>query len=264
MEGKTDALTCEDGIVVTDNFVAVIDGSTSKAKQQIEQGVRNGRFAMLLLKEVVENLPYDASLEHFCREATCKFQAIYSKHGISHERLLSNPEERLTASIALFSFHYREIWMVGDCQCLVENKFYDNPKPEEERLAKKRSAVINEMIASGKTDIPSLRKHDAGRDVIVSEIAGTCRWQNITFSVVDGFDIAMDKVKRISVDHPCDVVMSTDGYPFLHPTLAKSEKALADLLSNDPLCIRDYMATKGKMYGQSSFDDRAYIRFHVS
>lgn len=83
MEGKTDALTCEDGIVVTDNFVAVIDGSTSKAKQQIEQGVRNGRFAMLLLKEVVENLPYDASLEYFCREATCKFQAIYSKQALA-------------------------------------------------------------------------------------------------------------------------------------------------------------------------------------
>lgn len=264
MEGKTDVITCEDGIVVTDNFVAVIDGSTSKAKQQMEQCMRNGRLAMLLLKEVVGNLPFDASLEFFCREATRKFQATYSKHGISLERLLSHPEERLTASIALFSFYYKEIWMVGDCQCLVDSKFYNNPKPEEERLGEKRSAVINEMIASGKTDIPSLRKHDDGRDVIVSEIVETCRWQNITFSVVDGFDIAMEKVKTIPVNSPCDVVLSTDGYPFLHPTLEKSEKALADLLSNDPMCIRDYMATKGMMYGQSSFDDRAYIRFHVS
>lgn len=264
MEGKTSASTCEDGIVATDNFVAVIDGSTSKAKQQMEQDMRNGRLAMLLLKEVVEDLPYDASLEYFCREATRKFQANYSKHGVNLERLLAHPEERLTASIALFSSHYKEIWMVGDCQCLVDNKFYDNPKPEEERLGKKRSVVINEMIANGKTDIPSLRKHDVGRDVIVSEIVETCRWQNITFSVVDGFDIAMEKVKKISVNPPCDVVLSTDGYPFLHSTLEKSEKALADLLSSDPMCIRDYMATKGMMYGLSSFDDRAYIRFHIS
>lgn len=264
MTGKIDESTCEDGLVVTDKHVAVIDGSTSKAKQQLEKGIRNGRLAMLLLKEVVESLPYDASLEFFCREATHKFQETYERHGIDRERLMAYPEERLTASIVLFSCYHDEIWMVGDGQCMVGNKYYDNPKPEEERIAKKRSAIINHMIASGKCDIASLRENDKGREVIVSEIIETCHWQNISFSVVDGFDIAMEKVKIIPTTRPCEVILSTDGYPFLHSTLAESEQALENLLAEDPLCINKYMATKGMMKGQSSFDDRTYVRFLIT
>lgn len=37
---------CEDGIVVTDNFVAAIDGSTSKGKKRVNPSMRNGRYCM--------------------------------------------------------------------------------------------------------------------------------------------------------------------------------------------------------------------------
>jgi len=70
----------------------------------------------------------------------------------------------------------------------------------------------------------------------------------VRFAVCDGFDIAMDQVKTIPVSWGSEVVMATDGYPFLRGTLAASEKALA---------------TKGLMEGNQSFDDRAYIRFKV-
>ena len=32
------------------------------------------------------------------------------------------------------------------------------------------------------------------------------------------------------------------------------------LLDTDPLCINEYLATKGVMEGNVSFDDRAYVR----
>ncbi len=263
MTGKISEATCEDGIVVTDNHIAVIDGSTSKAKHQLENNIRNGRLAMLLLQDVVRSLPKEASLECFCHEATQKFHESYIKHGISDDQLILHPEERLTASIAIYSHYNNEIWLVGDCQCIVNGTFHDNPKPDEDRIANKRSEIIKKMISNGTASIDGLRKHDLGREAIVAEIAETCHWQNKDFSVVDGFNIAMNKVKTIHANPPCEVILGTDGYPYLLQTLEESEQALAQLLSEDPLCINQYKATKGMMEGQSSFDDRTYIRFHI-
>ena len=57
-----------------------------------------------------------------------------------------------------------------------------------------------------------------------------------------------------------EVVLATDGYPVLCPTLQATENALAQLLHDDPLLIHHYQATKAHMHGNNSFDDRAYLR----
>lgn len=248
---------------MTDDFAAVIDGSTSKVAHQLNPSMRNGQLAMAVLTDVVKALPANASLDLFCRQATQRIANIYSQHAISRQLLMDHPEERLTASIAIYSHHHGEIWMVGDCQCLVDGTYYENPKPDESRIAHERAAIIRQMLDSGSTDIAALQHHDLGRDRIVGKIVATCHDQNVRFAVCDGFDIAMDQVKTIPVSWGSEVVMATDGYPFLRGTLAASEKALADLLAADPLCIIHHIATKGLMEGNQSFDDRAYIRFKV-
>ena len=48
--GKHTAADCEDGIVCAPNFVAVIDGSTSKTPFRLDPTMKNGRFAMLLIR----------------------------------------------------------------------------------------------------------------------------------------------------------------------------------------------------------------------
>ena len=55
--------------------------------------------------------------------------------------------------------------------------------------------------------------------------------------------------------------MATDGYPKLYDTLEKSEEYLAHILEYDPLCFQEYKSTKGLQKGNSSFDDRTYIKF---
>lgn len=65
------------------------------------------------------------------------------------------------------------------------------------------------------------------------------------------------------VSSPNEVVLASDGYPFLKPTLAESEAALLHLIAHDPQCIHDFIATKGLVAGNKSFDDRTYIRFRV-
>ena len=248
---------------MTDDFIAVIDGSTSKAARQYSEDMRNGQLAMTLVKEVIEELPSESTLSDFCLAATHRIREVYAQYHIDLERLKVHGEERLTASVAVYSVKRKEIWMIGDCHCLADGAYYDQPKPMEATIAAERSFIIHKMLANGTHTIPALMSHDDGRDVIVSQIIDSCKWQNILFSVIDGFDIPLEKTKCIDASRCEEIVLASDGYPFLYPTLEETEATLRRLLHDDPLCINQYKATKGLAEGNLSFDDRAYIRLKV-
>lgn len=52
------------------------------------------------------------------------------------------------------------------------------------------------------------------------------------------------------------IILATDGYPLLKPSLEESEEHLANLLKRDPLLFREFKPTKGLIKGHASFDDR--------
>lgn len=69
--GKKSPEACEDGMVVTDDFIAVIDGSTSKTPKHLNPDMKNGRYAMMLISEYIrEELKADASVDDFCQGVT--------------------------------------------------------------------------------------------------------------------------------------------------------------------------------------------------
>ena len=279
--GKKSPEACEDGMVVTDDFIAVIDGSTSKTPKHLNPDMKNGRYAMMLISEYIrEELKTDASVDEFCQGVTAYiYNKVYEKLGVE-ERLKEHPEERLTASAILYSRTRNEVWMVGDCQAIIDGKLYENGKPYEEKIARKRV----ELIAQG------LSPAEARKQIEPLLIKAMLSGQNQTYTVIDGFPIYREGVKVVSVSDSCsvqdsvpasdsvpcsdsasasgtipssssEIVLASDGYPFLKPTLAASEAALAEQIANDPQNIRSFIATKGIVEGNKSFDDRTYIRF---
>lgn len=223
-------------------------------------GISNGRYCMQRISADMERMSPDISLADLCHKLTETIRGVYNSYNIDIVRLSANPVERLTASVVVYSDYYRQIWMIGDCRCLVAGKLYDNGKPIEAVLAARRSAFLNDRLSEGiSTD--EIQKHDIGRDTIIDDIIKGCKKQNIEYPVIDGFDVALNKVKIIDVPRDVEVVLASDGYPFLCDTLAESEDALARQLREDPLCISSFKATKGLMHGNKSFDDRCYIRF---
>ena len=102
-------------------------------------------------------------------------------------------------------------------------------------------------------------------------------------AVIDGFPISRERVKVVSLNTPQKkveqqvstdvsdtlahsaraIVLASDGYPFLKPTLSESEEALAHLIAHDPQCTHEFIATKGLVEGNKSFDDRTYVRFQI-
>ena len=266
---KNPAKKSEDGIVVTVDFIAVIDGSTSKSQYRHSLFSSNGRYAMKLVSRYIRNMPKNTTFENFMRGVTAYVRKHYKKSML--QRLTEHPEDRLTCSVVVFSRLCREIWMIGDCQCLISPLashdsplYYDNPKPYEAELAAMRATEVCRQLADGKT-IDDLCRNDTARPVIIPRMIETMRNQNITYSVVDGFAIDKRHVRTVTLDfQPYEIVLASDGYPFLHPTLEESEAALQHQRSEDPLNIGpQFQATKAFHPDFNSFDDRAYIRFKV-
>lgn len=272
--GKKSPEACEDGMVVTDDFIAVIDGSTSKTPKHLNPDMKNGRYAMMLISEYIrEELKADASVDDFCQGVTAYiYNKVYEKLGVE-ERLKEHPEERLTASAILYSRTRNEVWMVGDCQAIIAGKLYENGKPYEQEIARKRVELIEQGLS------PAEARKQIEPLLIEAMLSG----QNQTYTVIDGFPIYREGVKVVAlntkpvsssietyfqeqtkpVSSPNEVVLASDGYPFLKPTLAASEAALLHLIAHDPQCIHDFIATKGLVAGNKSFDDRTYIRFFI-
>lgn len=279
--GKKSQEACEDGMVVTDDFIAVIDGSTSKTPKHLNPDMKNGRYAMMLISEYIrEELKADASVDDFCQGVTTYiYNKVYEKLGVE-ERLKEHPEERLTASAILYSRTRNEVWMVGDCQAIIDGKLYENGKPYEQEIARKRVELIEQNLS------PAEARKQIEPLLIKAMLSG----QNQTYTVIDGFPIYREGVKVVSVSDsssvqdsvpasdsvPCsdsasasdtipssssEIVLASDGYPFLKPTLAASEATLAEQIANDPQNIHSFIATKGIVEGNKSFDDRTYIRF---
>jgi glycerophosphoryl diester phosphodiesterase len=176
------------------------------------------------------------------------------------EWLVEHPEERLTASAIIFSRVRREIWMIGDCQCMVGGEYYDNPKPYEQELARRRA----DIILSSQEPKEQYLINDTARQHIIPYMLESMKQQNISYSVIDGFNIPEQYVRIVTLDfQPWEIVLASDGYPFLCPTLQESEKKLDWQRQNDPLNIGEFKATKAFTKGNNSFDDRSYIRFKV-
>lgn len=260
----------EDGLVVTNDFIAVIDGSTSKTRRRLNPWVSNGRYAMLLISRYIRRMPADTSCRQFCQGVTAYLHRHYKLPLVPFltpksrlQRFIDHPEERLTASAIVYSRMRREVWMIGDCQCLANGEFYDNPKPYEQRLAELRAARVRELLSEGVTEEQQLES-DPAREVVIAPLLETMHQQNKTFAVIDGFNIPQQLVPVYTLDfQPWELVFATDGYPFLCPTLAESEAKLDEQRQNDPLNIGQFKATKAFLKGNNSFDDRTYVRFMV-
>lgn len=270
IEGKKSPESCEDGLVVTADFIAVIDGSTSKTPHHLSPDMKNGRYAMVLISEFIQHeLKPESTVEDFCEGVTSYiYNKVYRQLGIE-EQMQAHPEERLTASAILYSKARNEVWMVGDCQAIIDGKLYENNKPFEEIVARRRV----ELIRQGFTP------QEARKTIEPLLIQAMLEGQNQTYTVIDGFPIYRKGVKVVSLNapqknvetdvadslpHPTkEIVLASDGYPFLKPTLAESEEALAHLLAYDPQCTHEFIATKGIVEGNKSFDDRTYIRFQI-
>ena len=145
-------------------------------------------------------------------------------------------------------------------------------KPDESSIGPiEPNASVASDESSSRTAVPNqvgrpeAEPDDPARDLIMPYLRLQSRFANrrgtYGYFVFDGFTDPTYPIRTVPIAPGDEVVLASDGYPLLRPTLAESERELARLRQDDPSLIHEYRSTKGFVAGQESFDDRTYLRF---
>ena len=193
----------EDGIFLSKNFAAIVDGATAKSKFTLN-GKSTGRLAMELVIKAISKLPAGISMPEAITKISALIYDFYEENNLLSE-LKSKPNLRFTASAVIYSRSRNEIWQIGDCRFLVGSTYSTNEKEIDEIMAKARAAFNETAIINGEITLESLKDHDPGRDFIMpfltrQALLQNCPYKNqFSFAVFDGFTIDPKKVIVVPV-----------------------------------------------------------------
>ncbi len=247
---------CEDRLVITDSFIAVIDGVTSKSERTWE-GKTGGVAAADAVCDAIKAFPQSITAENAVLLLTDAVAALYNEN-----------EEKgsAAAGVIIYSAYHNEIWSIGDCQCIINGKKHLHEKKIDVMLSQKRANFIKSAIENGASE-EDFFKNDTGRELILPEIKQQHKFANVVcdlgYGVINGTSVPLEFIIKYQVNDGDEIVLASDGYPFLCDTLQESEYLLEKELSENPLCYKNYKSTKGIKEGNLSFDDRTYIKFKI-
>lgn len=254
----------EDALVVTSSYAAVIDGATPKTAYSYPTGETPGQLAARLLTQAITQLPERISAIEAFSQLTARL----------HQPDVA-PANRPIASAVIYSDTRREVWLVGDCQFawMVPGQALHvetNRKFIDEYLAGWRRDIILSYLCRGLLTTEEIMANDPGRHIIQPHITQQVRYQNtlqsspFAYGMLDGEPLPPQYIRVIPIPKEADeLILASDGYPVLCPTLHESEQRLAQLLNEDPLCIGPLLGTKGLKPGYRSYDDRTYLRLKI-
>lgn len=252
----------EDKVVITDYFVAVIDGMTPLNKS-LYSWVSPAKLCTELLADCIRGFSSTVTCSEAVAQLTDYVKGYYEKNDILEE-VYTFPHKRMGANIIIYSHKRQEIWFVGDCHCLIDGRHITNEKLVDTLLAAMRSSIIREYLLT--CDILDLLNEDLSSNDLKPFLQQQYRYQNnqlsspLSYTVIDGFPVITNMIKVVDVRNASEIVLASDGFLILKESLRESENALRHLLKNDPLCYQLIPTTKGLRKGNVSFDDRSYIK----
>ncbi|MCM0647904.1 hypothetical protein NBE98_05900 [Clostridium swellfunianum] len=255
---------CEDKIFISNDFLAVIDGATSKSSFRWN-GKTSGAIAGEIIGDTLKQSECDITLDLLIFRINNAIKDIYEESkGINY--FINNPVDRITACMIIYSKFHNQIWIIGDCKCSINSVQYENVKKVDTILAEARALFIELQLLRGKS-IEELIAEDLGRGFIMNLLKEQYILQNnslsqYSYGVIDGFEINSESIKIIDgIEKSSMIILASDGYFSLKEDLFQTEQHLKAVLAEDPLLIGKYKSTKGLVKGNVSFDDRALIRF---
>jgi len=262
-QGKTgdDSLN-EDHIVITGDFIAVLDGATSFTGLKLN-GVPNGRFASRAAGEGVEKLRADISAFEAVKFLTAHLRDAVEK--AAPGVVFDTPDSRPASALLIYSRARREIWRLADSPFAIDGAENQRPIPIIDSLVGIRKSVLEAHLALRKSEREML-DNDPIADTWKTLIPPLQVFMNhdgpYGWSMLNGQPVPEKLIEVYAVPAGAkEIELASDGYLKLCGDLAKTEAHLQGVMSRDPLMLREYPQVKGRKTGWVSFDDRAYVRF---
>ncbi len=252
----TDNHYSEDRLVIGENCYGVIDGFRGPDYRDtnfIQDSVERARILLMAVNEQTTLIDLVGALTNMIAER--------KKH-YNH----ANMKYTGGFSFTCYSFPHQQIWRVGDCQFRFGKKTYLNETEIEIISARQRAVNLHSLLLEN-PDIKTLMASKAYEHSFAPFFKPLLDFANhenhpLGFGEINGFKVPRKFIETIDVpDSIGEIIIASDGYPLLKDTLEESETTLAKLLTQDPLCISENIASKGLTLDQVSFDDRTYLRF---
>lgn len=261
---RRNGLHNEDGLVISQYCVAVVDGATAKNASLIE-GKTPGEFAKDLLTKAFSQITYAIQPGELVELATSELAKAHElATGIQTESLPA--AFRPSASFVAFLPHLSVLVMVGDCQALAGSAYFKFSQVVDGLASQTRANYFHQLLAAGTTlEVLKNKELDDSRKIIAPILLFGASLRNqegnpLSFSVIDGTPVPMGLVRVIPIDSRVSkLTLATDGYPKLFHSFEKTESYLKALLKQDPLCINELQECKGCLPSQVSFDDRTFL-----
>ncbi|MBQ4344194.1 MAG: hypothetical protein IJC38_09950 [Erysipelotrichaceae bacterium] len=250
----------EDCLYIGNRIIAVIDGVTSKSPQPQNVEKTGGCFAA----ETISRL-FDAMPENLINPLDI---VIYLNHHLKcliADSPYAAQKEPPAASVIFYDKNTRCVISYGDCQFLYQGLCYKDEKKIDIIHAEKRARILQECLSQGYSE-QELLMNDFGRKEIEPEILNSFleyanQKKEYGFAVLGFAEVVPEFIRVYPVNEGEELILASDGYPFLCSTLKDSEKALNELIQKDPLLIHEVKSTKGLQKDSVSFDDRTYVKF---
>ena len=258
IEGKSaDPDRCEDRYFVDENFAVIANGVTSVLPEYTEVDCSAGGMAADVVVKEVKGLKSDSTAREVIDILSAAIRDIPGREEI-----------RVASTVVIYSASRREIWRVGDCKLLIGGVENSSEKLIDSTLSDIRSFILEFELQNG-ASIESLQENDPDREFIIPAIRKQHQFENkigsrFAYAVLNGDYIDDSLIEIIPVPPEVhELVLASDGYPQIKPTLGETERELKLLIREDPLLCREYRSTKTMLPGNNSFDDRTYLRISV-
>lgn len=194
---------------------------------------------------------------------------------------LSQPGASPLASLVVFDAYTRSLYTLGDCSYGLVSAEGFRPVYNERRVDRLAAQRRAEVLAEHREREGGVVAGDPGRVAIIESLKEACLLANanpLQFSRHDTLygvpksDLVypvFDAISTPTISLPAipqgttGLVLSSDGYPRIFPTLHESEAYLERSLAVDPMRIHEHPSTKGVSAGAVSYDDRTYLRLSL-
>lgn len=260
IQGKyNDLELCEDAILVTDNYIVVIDGATSKGNLSfgdLKSGQAITKSILNYFRNQTQNLTGQKLIQSISNHIKENLLIPYGQ--------TVKTKNTPSAALGVYSKINKSITIVGDITVKINETIHYNRSKFDEAMALSRS-IAYELFQ--KPEIPDEIKSDKGRDYILPILKNQHNFRNMkensnwSYGNIDGYEVPSNFINTFLVESNQVVILSTDGYPKLYDSLKESEKNLKSIIAKDPMLVNIVKSTKGVYKNQISFDDRAYIKF---
>lgn len=260
VQSKSADRACEDLVVTTSDFAAVIDGATDETGT-LYGGKTGGLLAAETLASTIAQLSARSTAREFADRLSTDLGLAASQAG-RHD---GSSERWPSASLVCLSFVRHEIWRIGDCSFLVDGEPNIGTKRVDDAAYGFRAAINASLLAAG-TPLEEILRSDPGaafaRPLFDVQQQLTNHEGPWGYGCINGRPVPDRFVEVFPLAPDVDeVVLASDGFPDLRTTLEESEIRLRELLEIDPAAVAELWAVgKALRPGANSVDDRAYLR----